>query len=104
MAVPSTIPAPRWAALASTSARLLHTHGAALHSAGWGTLDVWGLHPTAPVTNPPGWGLAWLLGAAGVVLDVAPGVVGMTSHRGGNRLTLRPSAAERPEIVPAWTL
>ena len=92
----------RWAALAQTSQRLLHDHGAALHGAGWGTLDVWGLHPTAPAANPSGWGLAWLLWEHGDVLDIGPDVVGMRRGPGGARLAVRPRLwCER---VPAWKL
>ena len=105
----ATLPAPggiepgRWRKLARTSARLLHYHGAALHAAGWRTLDVFGLHRLAPVTHPPGWGLAWLLGARGEVLDVAADAVGMQREPGGARLVFR----RRPltaGTVPAWDL
>lgn len=105
MPVPLAIPPPRWATLASTSARLLHTHGAALHKAGWGTLDVWGLHPTAPATNPSAWGLAWLLGEDGDLLDVGQDAVGMRRGLVGARLTFRRGyKAARAGVVPAWDL
>ena len=40
--------------LAATAARLLRDHGTELHGAGWGVLDLFGLHPTAPMPHPPG--------------------------------------------------
>lgn len=104
MPPPASIPSPRWVAFKATAARLLHGHGAELHAAGWAGLDVWGLHATAPVTNPAGWGLAWLLCTSGVVLDVAPDVVGLSSYPGGNRTALRPRASRGGVVVLAWNL
>jgi hypothetical protein len=102
---PLTIPPRRWAILAATATRLLQDHGAELHAAGWDALDLFGLHATAPGTNPPGWGLAWLLGAAGEVLDVAPDVIGMRLGPDGARLAFqRGCAAARARVVPAWAL
>jgi len=86
---PPTIPPRRWAVLAATSARLLRDHGAALHGAGWDALHLFGLDATALATNSPGWGLAWLLGEHGEVLDVAPEAVGMRQGAGGARLAYR---------------
>ena len=103
MPAPPAIVAGRWRELARTSARLLDDHGAALHAAGWRTLDVFGLHGVAPATYGPGWGLAWLLGARGDVLDVAADAVGMRWHPGGARMAFR----RRPltaGAVPAWGL
>lgn len=95
----------RWAALAATSTRLLQTHGAELHRAGWDALDLFGLHATAPATNSPGWGLAWLLGTAGEVLDVVPDVIGMRRGPDGARLVFRrKNTTARAGVVPAWTL
>ncbi len=94
MALLATLPAPkgitppRWRMFQATAARVLHDQGAELHAAGWDALDVFGLHADAPATNPFGWGLAWLLGAAGEVLDVGPDAVGMTREAGGARLAL----------------
>ena len=65
---PPGIPLLRWTLLAVTSARLLRDHGAALHWAGWDALDLFGLHPTAPAINPPGWGVAWLLWVASALV------------------------------------
>lgn len=104
MPVPMAIAPPRWADFASTSARLLHTHGAALHEARWGTLDVWGLHAIAPAANPSGWGLAWLLSTSGEVLDVGPDAVGMCRGPDGARLAFYRRAGARGSIVPAWKL
>ena len=53
---PPTIPPWRWAMLATTSARMLHDRGVALHGAGWDALDLFGLDATAPATNLVGWG------------------------------------------------
>jgi len=102
---PPTIPPRRWAVLAATCARLLQDHGAALHGAGWDALDLFGLNITAPATNPPGWGLAWLLGEHGEVLDVAPDVIGMRWGPDGARLVFRRThASTKVAIVPAWKL
>lgn len=102
---PPTIQPWRWAVLAATAARLLRDYGAALHAAGWDALDVWGLHALAPANYPPGWGLAWLLGAHGAVLDVAPAVVSMTREAGGARLAYRKQHAQaRADCLPAWNL
>lgn len=99
------IPPRRWAVLAATSVRVLQDHGAALHAAGWGALDLFGLHPTAPMTHPAGWGLAWLLGEHGAVLDVSPTAVGMTREAGVARLALyKLQAPARAGILPAWNL
>ena len=105
MPSPAVIPPRRWTTLAATSARLLRDHGAALHGAGWDTLDLFGLHAVAPTTNPPGWGLAWLLGEHGEVLDLAPDVIGMRQAPGGARLAYwRPGASARAGVVTAWLL
>ncbi len=102
---PDGITAERWAVLVSTSRRLLHDHGAALHRAGWDTLDLFGLHARAPAANPTGWGLAWLLGAAGMVVDVASEVVGMCREPDGARLAFpRGQASVQAGIVPAWEM
>lgn len=102
---PPTIQPWRWAVLAATAARLLRDHGAALHAAAWDTLDVWGLHALAPANHPPGWGLAWLLGAHGAVLEVAPAVVSMTCEAGGARLAYRKQhVPARADCLPAWNL
>ena len=78
---------------------------AELHAAGWDGLDLFGLHAAAPAANPPGWGLAWLLGTAGEVLDVSPAALGMTREAGGARLTLyKRQAPARAGILPAWNL
>ncbi len=102
---PGGITPARWAALAATSTYLLQSHGAELHRAGWDTLDLFGLHRRAPATNPAGWGLAWLLGAAGEVLDVAVNTVGMRRGPDGARLTFRRGCkAARAGVVPAWAI
>ena len=102
---PDTIPLRRWTVLAATSARLLRDHGAALYGTGWNALDLFGLHPTAPMTHPPGWGLAWLLGEHGEVLDISAGVVGMRRKPDGARLAYQwPGKIARAGMVPAWQL
>ena len=102
---PQTIPPRRWAALAAASARLLRDHGAELHGARWDTIALFGLHAAAPAANPSGWGLAWLMGETGNVLDVFPDVVGMTREAGGAGLTYRRAhASARAGCVPAWNL
>ena len=102
---PLAIPPARWTVYAATAARLLREQGAALHRAGWDELALFGLHAAAPAANPTGWGLAWLLGEAGEVLDVTPEAVGMRNRPNGARLTLRrQQAAGNAGIVAAWTL
>ena len=103
MASPARIEPRRWAAYVATAARLLHEHGPALHAAGWRTLDLFGLHRCAPAAYPPGWGLAWLLGARGDVLNVEADVVGMRREPHGARLAFRRRALV-PGVVPAWEL
>jgi len=105
MTAPDDIPPPRWATLAGSSARLLRNHGAELHEGGWDVLDLFGLHSVAPLTNPTGWGLAWLLGSTGRVLDVSAEVLGMCRDPGGGRMTFRRrERVERAGTVPAWKL
>ncbi len=102
---PPAIPPRRWAVLAATCDRLLRDHGAELHRAGWDATDLWGLDAIAPAARPDGWGVAWLLGDHGDVLDVAPDVIGMRQGPGGARLTYRrPGASARAGTVPAWLL
>ena len=102
---PDTITPARWAVLAATSVRLLRDHGAALHGARWDAVALFGLHRTAPMTHPPGWGLAWLLGDHGEVLDVAPDVIGMRRGPVGARLAVpRTYNAARADTVPAWSI
>ena len=100
---PALIEAGRWSALRAMAAWLLSQHGLALHRAGWGTLELFGLHRHAPATFPPGWGLAWLLEAAGEVLDIQPNEIAMRRAPGGARLVYlrRRSIAG---IVPIWCL
>ena len=105
MPAPDTITAARWGVLAVTSARLLRGHGAALHGARWDALDLFGLHPTAPMRYPPGWSLAWLLGDQGEVLDIAPDAVGLRRQPDGARLVLlRRLGPPSAGIVPARAL
>lgn len=105
MQAPDSIALPRWHGFRADAARLLRDHGAALHAAEWDALTLFGLHPTAPATYPPGWGLAWLLGEHGEVLDVAPDAVGMRREPDGARLAYRrPGATARAVQVPAWLL
>jgi len=105
MTAPDDIPPPRWATLAGSSARLLRNHGAELHEGGWDVLDLFGLHSVAPLSNPTGWGLAWLLGSTGRVLDVSAEAIGMCRDPGGTRMTFRRrERVERAGTVPAWKL
>jgi len=105
MPAPDVIPPDRWASLAAAAHRLLRNHGAELHVAGWDALDLFGLHATAPATNPAGWGLAWLIGTAGEMLDVAPDAVGMRRGPDGARLTFRRRCpAARVGVVLAWNV
>ena len=105
LAAPDSIPPLRWATLASTSTRLLWDHGAELHRDGWDVLDLFGLHSVAPMVNPTGWGLAWLLGSTGIVLEVAADVIGLCRQPGEFRMGFRRRAdLERAGTVPAWAL
>ena len=102
---PDGIGPPRWRAFQASAARLLRDHGAKLHAVGWDTLDLFGLHADAPSSNPPGWGLAWLLGAGGQVLDISPNAIGMTPEADGARLAFyRRQAQARAGVLPAWNL
>ena len=103
MPSPAGIEPQRWAAYVATAARLLHQHGPALHAAGWRTLDVFGLHGLAAATYCPGWGLAWLLGAHGDVLDVTADAIGMCRHPGGARMAFR-RRVSAAGLVAAWSL
>ena len=106
----ATVPAPptilprRWAALAASAFRLVRDHGVELHTAGWDALDLFGLHAAAPAANPADWGLAWLLGEAGSVLDVSADAVTMCAVPGGARLACRRRERARAGAVPAWEL
>lgn len=102
MACPARIEPRRWGELAHTSARLLRDNGSALHAARWTAVELFGLHPLAPATHCPAWGLAWLLNTVGIVLDVTEDVVGMCRQPGGARMGFR----RRPPAgaVPAWEL
>ena len=105
MPAPSFIAPARWAAFAAASARLLQQHGAELCAAGWDALDLFGLHGRAPTEHPAGWGLAWLLGHSGKVLDVTPEGIGMRRQPDGARQTFcRGQAAAQSGVVPAWKL
>lgn len=104
MGVPSGIALHRWRIFQAGAARLLRDHGAALHAAGWDTLDLFGLHSLAPTTNAAGMGLAWLLGDSSVVLDVGPDVVGMRVAPGGARLAFYRRQGTRAGTVVAWKL
>ena len=101
---PDTIQPRRWAILAATPAGLLRDHGAALHGTGWDAVAVFGLqHPPRPC--PTRLDVAWLLGARGEVLDVAPDIVGMRRQPDGARLVCRRRAGLPPSsVVPAWDL
>lgn len=103
MRCPSGIEPRRWAIYGATAARLLAQHGAALHAAGWGTLDLFGLHRHAPAYHPPGWGLVWLLNTGGELLDVAAAQVVLCVVPMGSRLVFRRRTLV-PSVVPAWEL
>lgn len=77
--------------------------GVALYAAGGDDLDLFGLHGAAPVTNPSGWGVAWLLELGGVVLDVAPDTIGLRRTPDGARLVYRRRGI-RTGVVMAWSL
>ena len=103
MRCPSGIEPRRWAIYRETAARLRAQHGAALHAAGWGTLELFGLHPCAPVGFPPGWGLAWLLEETGDVLDVHADAVGICRVQDGARLVFR-RRVWVSGVLAAWEL
>lgn len=103
MPSPARIVSERWSAFVGAAERVLLNHGVELHTAGWTALDLFGLDDTAPETNPAGWGLAWLLGSHGGVLDVAADAVGMRREPAGARLAFR-RRARTAWAMPAWTL
>ena len=95
----------RWAVLAATSARLLQDHGAELHGAGWPALALFGLDRSAPASYPPGWGLVWLLGEHGEVLDISAGVIWLRWKPDGARMAFyRQHGTGRAGTVLAWLL
>ena len=51
---PDTITPARWAVLAATFTWLLRDHGATLPGNGWDAVAVFGLHPAASMSYPPG--------------------------------------------------
>ncbi len=102
---PPTILPGRWAVLATTSERTLREHGAALHGAGWPALALFGLDRSAPASYPPGWGLVWLLGEHGEVLDISAGVIWLRWKPDGARMAFyRQHGAARAGTVLAWLL
>ena len=105
MPAPASVDPARWATLGATAVRLLRGSGAELHRAGWDALDLFGLNRYAPATYPLGWGLSWLLGHEGEVLEVTPEVVVVRHSPSGGRLAFRHSgAAARAGAAPAWAL
>jgi len=105
MPAPPPIPPWRWAVLAVTSARLLREHGAALHGAGWDAIALFGLDRSAPASYPPGWGLVWLLGEHGEVLDISAGVIWLRWKPDGARMAFyRRHGIGRAGTVLAWLL
>ena len=103
MPIPATIEPRRWFAFVGMAERLLHDHGPELHAAGWTALDLFGLDATAPETNPAGWGLAWLLGTRGQVLDVGGDNVGIRWGPGGARLAFRRRPVTARSVL-AWEM
>ena len=53
-----------------------------MRAAGRDALDLFKLHFSARPVNPPGWGLAWMLGERGKVLDVLPDVIAIRREPG----------------------
>lgn len=100
---PHGVTMTRWRVFRWNAGRVLADHGAALHDAGWGGLDLFGLYAAAPVTNPSGWGVAWLLERGGAVLDVERDGIGIRREPGGSRLVFR-TRAIRVGVVLAWEL
>ena len=100
---PEGIPLARWRVFRFNAARLVEAHGVALHAAGWDGLDLFGLHGAAPVTNPSGWGVAWLLERGGMVLDVAPDAIGLRWTPDGARVVYRRRGI-RAGVAMAWSL
>lgn len=98
---PDCIALPRWRTFRADAGRLLRDHGAELHRHGWDSLDLFGLHRTAPAAHPPGWSLSWLLQGA-AVLDVAADRV--VIQRAARLTYRRPDATARAVRVPAWLL
>ena len=94
----------RWDLYQADCARVLQHHATGLHATGWDALDLFGLHREAPVTNPAGWGLAWLL-AGGEVLDTACDQVGLRRGPKGARMAVRRlGGLARCEVTPVWEL
>ena len=68
-------------------------------------MALFGLDRSAPASYPPGWGLVWLLGEHGEVLDISAGVIGMRWKPDGARMAFyRRHGTGRAGTVLAWLL
>ena len=100
MAGPPGIRPDRWRQVIIDAGRFLDHWGAQAAALGWGTLDVFGAHPTHPLQRLDCAGLALLLHGDEVLAVTADSA--RTRRRSGAILTYyrRP----RPEAVPLWEL
>lgn len=101
--VPEGVVPSRWCLFRADAAWITYQHGADLHAAGWGALDLFGLHPRAPVTRSECMGLAWLLSSC-VVGPITPDTVGIVMPAGHLLHMRRMGGHARREAVPGWTL
>ncbi len=104
MAAPDTITPARWAILATTSAWLPRDHGVGLHGARWDAVALFGLHPTAPMTHPPGWCLARLPCSRLLCRRTACGGGGEPGSRLAARLSMPTSGDTLLRLVRAAAL
>jgi hypothetical protein len=100
MPCPDGMPEARWARLIDDAGRFLDRWAARASALGWGTLDVWGCHPSAPRARVDCLGLVGLLDGTEVVAITTDTATVRT--RTGARQTVR--RRPMPGAAPVWTL
>jgi hypothetical protein len=90
----------RWRRAIIDAGRFLDQWGAQAAALGWGTLDIFGAHPTHPLQRLDCVGLILLLHDAEVVAITSASACTRT-YRGG---TLSYYRRPRPGAVPLWEL
>ncbi len=104
MAPPLTSIAPdRWRLFHTDAVRVLHQHGAELHTAGWDALDLFGLHPVASATRLDCMRLAMLLDSRRLNA-ITPETVGIVTAGGHSLRVWRMGQQARREAVMAWNM
>lgn len=98
---PQEIPQDRWALALRDADRLLIDWGCTAVTLGWGTLDIFGVHPAYPLARLDGAGLAWLLQGAGI-RSLSAQEAAIVTQRGAYQ-TYRRGSITGPAI-PLWQL